>query len=105
MPTNRVSLDRLSEEDLPVEDLVKQAFALNPQIEQAVLNMDNNYITIRGEKNGLLPVVDLFGFYGGSGVGGSPVPCNATTIAFGCNPAAPPAPSQGYKHDPGKHVE
>jgi outer membrane protein len=96
VPTDRVSLDRLPEEDLPVEDLVKQAFALNPQIEQAVLNMDNNHITIMGEKNGLLPVIDLFGFYGGSGVGGSPVPCNPTTIAFGCNPASPLAPSQGY---------
>ncbi len=95
VPTDRVSLERLSEEDLPVEDLVKQAFALNPQIEQAVLNMDNNHITIRGEKNGLLPVVDLFGFYGGSGVGGSQVPCNPTTEAFGCNPAAA-LTSQGY---------
>jgi len=95
VPTDRVSLDRLPEEDLPVEDLVKQAFALNPQIEQAVLNMDNNHLTITGEKNGLLPVVDLFGFYGGSGVGGSQVPCNATTIAFGCNPATA-LTSQGY---------
>jgi outer membrane protein TolC len=96
VPTDRVGLDRLPEEDLPVEDLVKQAFTLNPQIEQAVLNMDNNKLTIRGEKNGLLPVVDLFGFYGGSGVGGSPVTCNTTTIAFGCNPATPLAPSHGY---------
>jgi outer membrane protein TolC len=97
VPTDRVSLERLPEEDMTVEDLVKQAFAQNPQIEQAVLNMENNQITIRGEKNGLLPVVDLFGFYGGSGVGGTPAPCNAETIAVeNCNPAAPLSASHGY---------
>jgi outer membrane protein TolC len=97
VPTDRVSLERLPEEDLAVEDLVKQAFALNPQIEQAVLNMDNNQITIRGERNGLLPVVDLFGFYGGSGVGGTPAPCNAETIVVeNCNPKTPLPAAQGY---------
>ncbi len=94
-PTDRVGLDRLPEEDMPVEDLVKQSFTLNPQIEQAVLNMENNQITIRGEKNGLLPIVDLFGFYGGSGLAGVAAACNPTTLAFGCNPATI-APATGY---------
>jgi outer membrane protein len=48
IPTDRVALDRLPEEDLQVEDLVKVAYANNPQIEQAVLNMKNNEITIKG---------------------------------------------------------
>ncbi len=95
VPTDRVGLDRLPEEDMPVEDLVKAAYTTNPQIEQAVINMANNKLTIRGEKNGLLPVVDLFGFYGGSGAGGTAVPCNTTTIAFGCNPSTLPA-SAGF---------
>ncbi len=71
IPTDRVGLDRLPEEDTSVEDLVKQAYVNNPQIEQAVLNMKNNEITIRAFKNGLLPVVDAYGFYGGSGLGGA----------------------------------
>jgi hypothetical protein len=58
IPTDRVSLARLPEEDMSVEDLVKQAYTNNPQIEQAVLNMKNNEITIKAEKNGLLPQVD-----------------------------------------------
>ena len=72
VPTDRVGLDRLPEEDEPVEDLVKEAFTNNPQIEQAVISMENNQITIRGEKNGLLPIVDLFGFYGVTATGGIP---------------------------------
>jgi outer membrane protein TolC len=74
IPTDRVALDRLPEEDLGVEDLVKQAYVNNPQIEQAVLNMKNNEITIKAFKNGLLPVVDAYAFYGGSALGGAQNP-------------------------------
>jgi outer membrane protein len=74
IPTDRVALDRLPEEDTAVEDLVKQAYANNPQIEQAVLNMKNNEITIKAEKNGLLPTVDAYAFYGGSALGGKQSP-------------------------------
>ena len=74
IPTDRVGLDRLPEEDTPVEDLVKQAYVNNPQIEQAVLNMQNNKITIKAFKNGLLPVIDAYAFYGGSALGGAQNP-------------------------------
>jgi outer membrane protein len=74
VPTDRVGLDRLPEEDMKVEDLVQQAYINNPQIEQAVLNMKNNEITIKAEKNGLLPTVDAYAFYGGSAVSGSQSP-------------------------------
>ena len=80
VPTDRVGLDRIPEEDLKVEDLVKVAFTNNPQIEQATLNMKNNEITIRGEKNGLLPVIDLFGFYGTNAIAGVP---NPNSFSFG----------------------
>ena len=71
IPTDRVALDRLPEEDLSQDALVQEAYSNNPQIEQAVLNMKNNEITIRAEKNGLLPVVDAYAFYGASAVSGS----------------------------------
>jgi len=83
IPTDRVGLERLPEEDMPVEDLVRQAYVNNPQIEQAVLNMKNNQITIKAEKNGLLPVVDAYAFYGASALGGAQNPnaVNFTTNA------------------------
>ena len=64
IPTDRVALDRLPEEDMTVDALVQQAYANNPQIEQAVLSMKNNEITMKAEKNGLLPTVDAYAFYG-----------------------------------------
>jgi outer membrane protein len=100
IPTDRVALDRLPEEDLQVEDLVKEAYANNPQIEQAVLNMKNNEITIKAFKNGLLPIVDAYAFYGGSALGGAQ---NPTAINFGggpggTSPVFPPGtfPTVGY---------
>jgi len=83
IPTDRVGLDRLPEEDTPTEDLVRQAYANNPQIEQAALNMKNNEITIKAFKNNLLPTVDAYAFYGGSALGGAQNPvlssCNTPT--------------------------
>jgi outer membrane protein TolC len=71
IPTDRVGLDRLPEEDMRADDLVQQAYVNNPQIEQAVLSMKNNELTIKAEKNGLLPTVDAYAFYGASAVSGS----------------------------------
>ena len=88
IPTDRVGLDRLPEEDTPVEDLVKQAYVNNPQIEQAILNMKNNEITIKAEKNGLLPTVDAYAFYGASALAGAQSP-NEKPIFGPITPVSP----------------
>jgi outer membrane protein len=96
IPTDRVALDRLPEEDMPVEDLVREAYVNNPQIEQAVLNMKNNQITIKAEKNGLLPILDVNGFYGAAAAGGLVSPdCIIEAGAQGYPASACPA-STGY---------
>jgi outer membrane protein TolC len=99
IPTDRVSLDELSEEKQPVDELVQVAFQQRPELEQAVLSLKNDAITLKGARNGLLPTLDVSGFYGGSGVGGAQSPY------LNCNPnfggkfiACPPGlvPSVGY---------
>ncbi|HEU5341754.1 TolC family protein [Edaphobacter sp.] len=89
IPTDRVSLDRLPEEDMSVEDLVKEAYANNPSIEQATLNMKNNELTIKAIRNGLLPTVDAYAFYGASALGGGQNP-NLTCGGFGSTTPCPP---------------
>jgi outer membrane protein TolC len=96
IPTDRVALDRLPEEDMPVEDLVREAYANNPQIEQAVLNMKNNQITIKAVKNGLLPQVDAYGFYGGSAAGGLVSPNCALEAVYEGYPASSCPPTTNY---------
>ncbi len=100
IPTDRVGLDRLPEEDMGVEQLVSQAYANNPQIEQATINMKNNEITIRAEKNGLLPTVDAFAFYGASGLGGAQNPSllctDASFATIPCTPTTGGVTPAGY---------
>ncbi|AFL87199.1 outer membrane protein [Terriglobus roseus DSM 18391] len=95
VPTDRVQLDPVPEEDMPTDDLIAQVIKNNPQIEQAVLNMKNNQITIKAQKNALLPVVDLFAFYGASALAGAQSP---TAQNFGTGAPYPPGtfPSVSY---------
>src|SRR6202042_3246823 len=93
IPTDRVSLLEMPEERTPVEDLVQKAYANRPEIEQNILNLRNNEITLRATRNNLLPTVDVFGFYGAAGLGGAKSPyCSAEF--FGA--AACDVPTVGY---------
>ena len=95
IPTDRVGLDRLPEEDESVDGLVGDAYENNPQIEQAAVNMKNNEITIKAERNALLPIVDLYAFYAGTGLGGSQSP-NALDFSTGAGYPPGTFPSISY---------
>jgi len=71
IPTDRVSVEEVPEERQPVEELVQEAFQQRPELEQAVLTLRNDEITLKGARNALLPVFDIFGYLAGQGVGGS----------------------------------
>jgi outer membrane protein TolC len=58
----------LSNEPLPSEDeLVNYAMANRPELMESELNLRNNEINNKAAKNGLLPTLDLVGYYGGAG--------------------------------------
>jgi outer membrane protein len=80
IPTDRVSLDPIPEESQPVEALVQEAFQRRPELEQAVLTLRNDEITLRGARNALLPSLDLQAYYGANIVGG---PLNNNCNFFG----------------------
>jgi outer membrane protein TolC len=84
IPTDRVSLVPTPEENQTVEELVQQAYANRPEVEQGVLTLKNNEITLKAVKNQLLPVVDAYAFYGGTGLGGQVNP------AIFCQPGQNP---------------
>jgi outer membrane protein TolC len=71
IPTDRVSLEAIPEESQPVEALVQEAFQRRPELEQAVLTLRNDEITLKGARNALLPTLDAYGFYGSSSLGGA----------------------------------
>lgn len=96
IPTDRVSSIETPEEHSSVDDLVRQAEANSPSIEQAILAVKNDEITLKGVKNGLLPTVDIYGFYGATALGGSQAP---QCINSQLNPCAPNTiPTVDYSH-------
>jgi outer membrane protein TolC len=74
IPTDRVSLMQTPEENMPVEELVQEAYTNSPNVEQAVLQIKNQEITLKSVKNALLPQLDVYAFYGAASIGGSKNP-------------------------------
>jgi outer membrane protein len=84
IPTDRVSLAETPEEHMSVDDLVREADANRPDVEQAMLNLKIDELTLKGVKNGLLPTLDVQAFYGASALGGAVSPsCPAALASFG----------------------
>jgi len=71
IPTHRVTIEEIPEEKQPVEALVQEAFQQRPELEQAMLTLRNDEITLKGARNALLPQLDVFAYLSGSGVAGS----------------------------------
>ncbi|MGC8548450.1 MAG: TolC family protein [Acidobacteriaceae bacterium] len=77
VPTDRVSLAETPEELKSVNSLVREADENSPSVEQAMLALKNDKITLKAVKNGLLPQVQAYAFYGAQGLGGAVSPyCN-----------------------------
>jgi len=95
IPTDRVSLEAIPEETQPVEALVQEAFQRRPELEQAVLTLRNDEITLKGARNALMPTLDAYGFYGSSALGGSQ---SKTALNFLTGALYPPGsfPTVGY---------
>jgi outer membrane protein len=100
IPTDRVSLLETPEEHTAAEDLVRQAEANSPAVEQDILTLKNDEVTLKGVKNGLLPQVDVFAFYGASALGGAQSPdCvnfTETGATLPCTVHPPQFPSVNY---------
>jgi outer membrane protein TolC len=98
VPTDRVSLAETPEEHMPVDELVRQADANRPDVEQAVLNLKIDELTLKGVKNALLPVFDVQAFYGSEGLGGAVSPfCNPIILqAFGVTGGCTALKATGY---------
>ena len=69
VPTDTVAIP--DQENLPsVDELIKMAYANRPDYIQSEITLKNDEINIKGANNGLLPSLDIIGFYGASGLAG-----------------------------------
>jgi outer membrane protein len=95
IPTDRVSLIESPEEKRSLDELVNQAYANSPAVEQDILQLKNSEISMKAIRNGLLPVVDAYGFYGASALGGSLNP-NCVNFQNGLPCSAKQYPTVNY---------
>lgn len=86
IPTDRMVVT--TEAVPPVEELVAQALQNSPEHASSLIDLTNRDINKSAARNALLPAVDLFAFYGASGLGGVP-------RATACAPSCPPATGYG----------
>ncbi|HTA25479.1 MAG TPA: TolC family protein [Terriglobales bacterium] len=111
IPTSTVSLP--AQEDIqPTQDLVNTALSHRAELAEARINLTSTELSNKAVRSALLPSLDLFAYYGGSGLAGSQNPANLCSnqsavaqgegFCAGPNPNIPPslqtpvAPTVGF---------
>jgi|KBSSwiStaDraftv2_1062776.scaffolds.fasta_scaffold20596_4 outer membrane protein TolC len=75
IPTSTMVLPE-KEPAVPVQDLVNDALSHRAELAESRIDLTNRQITNKSAKNALLPQLDAFAYYGGSGLGGVQNPVN-----------------------------
>ena len=73
IPTSSMEVPQ-EETSAPTENFVNEALSHRPDLAEARINLTNTGISNKAIRNALLPALDLFGYYSGSGIGGSQNP-------------------------------
>jgi outer membrane protein len=78
IPTDTMQMPA-TEAIVPTQDLVTDALAHRPELSEARINLTNTEISNRAVRSSLLPSLDLYAYYGGSGLGGNQNSLNTCT--------------------------
>jgi outer membrane protein len=69
VPTDHIDIPA-EEPVIPVQDLVKQAIAMRPEVEQQNITVENARLDLLGTKNNLLPTLQAYANFSNAGQGG-----------------------------------
>jgi outer membrane protein len=70
IPTSTMELPA-QEPVVPIQDLVNDALAHRPELAESRINLSNTAISNKAIRSSLLPSLDLFAYYQGTGLGGT----------------------------------
>ncbi len=70
IPTSTMELPA-QEPVVPIQDLVNDALAHRPELAESRINLSNTAISNKAIRSSLLPSLDLFAYYQGTGLGGA----------------------------------
>jgi outer membrane protein len=86
----------------PGQDLMTDALNHRPELLESRIDLSSREVSLKAVKNTLLPSVDLFAYYGGSGLAGVANPAsicgNPGSNPIFCTPPADVPPPTGYGH-------
>jgi len=98
IPTSTMRLPP-QEPVVPTQDLINDGLSHRAELSESRIDLNSREINNKAVRNALLPTLDLFAYYGGSGLGGDQNPANycpaPPATRLGChNPGT--IPSTGY---------
>ncbi|MFZ0950979.1 MAG: TolC family protein [Candidatus Sulfotelmatobacter sp.] len=90
IPTSTMDVPA-QEQVVPAEDLINDALRHRPELVESRIDLNSRELSNKAVRSALRPTLDLFAYYGGSGVGGDQNPANACAtpptmlqMEFGC---------------------
>jgi outer membrane protein len=90
IPTSTMQIPQ-EEAVVPTQDLINQALSHRAELVESRIDLNSRDLSAKAVRNALLPTLDAFAYYGGSGVGGNlAVPGCTGTLTSDCYVALPP---------------
>jgi outer membrane protein len=81
---------------IPIQDQINDALQHRAELVESRIDLNSRDINIKAVRNAMLPTLQAFAYYGGSGVGGDVNPlvptCSSTSGNFCLNPSKAPPP-------------
>ncbi len=97
VPTSTMQLPQ-EEPVVPIQDMINDALQHRAELSESRIDLNSRDLSSKAVRNAMLPTLDAFAYYGGSGVGGTVNPavpaCSTTSGTFCFNPAKAPPPFQ-----------
>jgi outer membrane protein len=95
IPTSTMQVPE-QEPAIPIQDLINQALSHRAELDELRIDLNSRDLSSKAVRNAMLPTLDAFAYYGGSGLGGNlALPACTSAITTHCYTSAPPAFSNG----------
>jgi outer membrane protein len=91
VPTSTMQLPQ-QEPVIPIQDLINDALSHRAELVESRIDLNSRDLSAKAVRNALLPSLQAFAYYGGSGVGGDINPACQISGASCYNPATVPPP-------------
>lgn len=97
IPTSTMLIPQ-QEPAVPVQDMINDALQKRAELVESRIDLNSRDLNLKSVRNAMLPTLQAFAYYGGSGVGGDVNPavpnCSSSSSSFCFNPAKAPPPFQ-----------